>query len=77
MSGDILTVKTVKRVRSVRGSALVHIKIYTHQLKKSLSNFLYSQNDNYIVITFLTNVGEYRSTQYSSQQFGQIIEAKL
>ena len=25
MSGDILTVKTVKRVRSVRGSALVHI----------------------------------------------------
>ena len=26
MSGDILTVKTVKRVRSVRGSALVHIK---------------------------------------------------
>ena len=24
MSGDILTVKTVKRVRSVRGSALVH-----------------------------------------------------
>jgi len=28
MSGDILTVKTVKRVRSVRGSALVHIIIY-------------------------------------------------
>jgi len=27
MSGDILTVKTVKRVRSVRGSALVHIII--------------------------------------------------
>ena len=27
MSGDILTVKTVKRVRSVRGSALVHISI--------------------------------------------------
>jgi len=26
MSGDILTVKTVKRVRSIRGSALVHIK---------------------------------------------------
>ena len=26
MSGDILTVKTVKRVRSVRGSALVHIR---------------------------------------------------
>ena len=28
MSGDILTVKTVKRVRSVRGSALVHIMMY-------------------------------------------------
>ena len=28
MSGDILTVKTVKRVRSVRGSALVHIIWY-------------------------------------------------
>ena len=28
MSGDILTVKTVKRVRSVRGSALVHINRY-------------------------------------------------
>ena len=27
MSGDILTVKTVKRVRSVRGSALVHISV--------------------------------------------------
>jgi len=27
MSGDILTVKTVKRVRSVRGSALVHITL--------------------------------------------------
>jgi len=27
MSGDILTVKTVKRVRSVRGSALVHIRV--------------------------------------------------
>jgi len=29
MSGDKLTVKTVKRVRSVRGSALVHISRYT------------------------------------------------
>ena len=28
MSGDILTVKTVKRVRSVRGSALVHITLH-------------------------------------------------
>jgi len=28
MSGDILTVKTVKRVRSIRGSALVHITTY-------------------------------------------------
>jgi len=32
MSGDKLTVKTVKRVRSVRGSALVHITncTFTH-----------------------------------------------
>ena len=30
MSGDILTVKTVKRVRSVRGSALVHITLKTN-----------------------------------------------
>jgi len=32
MSGDILTVKTVKRVRSVRGSALVHIMMYDKTL---------------------------------------------
>jgi len=30
MSGDILTVKTVKRVRSVRGSALVHTTYLVH-----------------------------------------------
>jgi len=35
MSGDILTVKTVKRVRSVRGSALVHInnKVINKRIK--------------------------------------------
>jgi len=36
MSGDILTVKTVKRVRSVRGSALVHISISTETIAKKV-----------------------------------------
>ena len=40
MSGDILTVKTVKRVRSVRGSALVHI---TDKLNKyDITNYITS-----------------------------------
>jgi len=35
MSGDILTVKTVKRVRSVRGSALVHINLLSEHARES------------------------------------------
>jgi len=35
MSDDILTVKTVKQVRSIRGSALVHI-IKDHHIEGQL-----------------------------------------
>jgi len=35
MSGDILTVKTVKRVRSIRGSALVHITEQSNFIENS------------------------------------------
>ena len=43
MSGDILTVKTVKRVRSVRGSALVHIntKLYTHSVNIHMITYVH------------------------------------
>jgi len=52
MSGDILTVKTVKRVRSVRGSALVHIVchnpynlfILTTDYSKNLTKMLFAIN---------------------------------
>jgi len=40
MSGDILTVKTVKRVRSVRGSALVHIRYIALRGVSGVSSFI-------------------------------------
>jgi len=41
MSGDILTVKTGKRVRSVRGSALVHITFIRDKLHRNSKNNLF------------------------------------
>ena len=35
---DILTVKTVKRIRPIRGSALVHIRLMTNHL--GIASFL-------------------------------------
>jgi len=49
MSGDILTVKTVKRVRSVRGSALVHIMILTELRGYGIAEIGISLNSTNII----------------------------
>jgi len=53
MSGDILTVKTVKRVRSVRGSALVHIMMINVQ------TFRCETGDFVIVYLVPTSISSY------------------